>query len=161
MPKKLLIVRHGQAEQFYAGKEDFLRNLTPQGEASSVETAEKLLQKNEVPEMLISSDARRALQTARLFANTWNIPIDSIQIDHRIYEAEPVTLLSVIAATDDAYDYLAIFGHNPGFTSIVNQLANTFIFDLSTAGAVLIQFNIQSWTEIHAGGIMEFQITPK
>lgn len=151
MGKKLLIVRHGAADSsFYEG--DFQRKLTQKGRRKSIETAEKLLQKDEVPALLMSSTAHRALSTAQLFANTWNIPTDSILLQPSIYEASIADLLQIIQGIDNSYNFVAIFGHNPSFTELINLLSGELLFDLPTSGAALITIEITNWREIEIGG---------
>ena len=157
MGKKLLIVRHGEADSsFYEG--DFQRKLTQKGRRKSIETAEKLLQKDEVPALLMSSTAHRALSTAQLFANTWNIPTDSILQQSSIYEASIADLLQIIQGIDNSYNFVAIFGHNPGFTELINLLTGKLLFDLPTSGAALISFEISDWKEIEIGGKLTLMI---
>ncbi|RZL18655.1 MAG: histidine phosphatase family protein [Pedobacter sp.] len=161
MAKKLLIVRHGKAAHGSIDLQDILRDLTADGNTSSIAVAEKLLQKGEVPELLVSSNAKRALKTAQFFAATWNIPKDSILIQPKIYEASVSILLSLIEAFNDEYDFIAIFGHNPGFTDLVNYLSDEQIFELPTSSATLLTFDQSSWAETSKGlGKLFFSIAP-
>lgn len=157
MGKKLLIVRHGQADSTFFD-DDFQRKLTKKGRHDSIEAAEKLLQKDEVPAFLMSSNAHRALCTARLFADTWNIPEDSILLHPSIYEANLRALLQIIQGIDNSYNFVAIFGHNPGFTDLVNRLSGRRILDLNTSGAALIEFEISAWVDIEKGGVLTLMI---
>ncbi|ACU05275.1 SixA phosphatase family protein [Pedobacter heparinus] len=158
MAKKLLLVRHGKSEWGNAHLADFDRPLNPRGHRNAPEMAARLLQKDLVPHLIVSSPALRAITTAKHFAQAWKKSAEQIKEEASIYEANVKTLLKVINRFNNRYDYIAIFGHNPGFTDLANYLSDTDIYNIPTCGTVLIEFPFDEWELVshHTGRLLQF-----
>lgn len=156
--KQLLLVRHGKSEWGNAHLADFDRPLNPRGHRNAPEMAARLLQKNLVPQQIVSSPALRAITTAKHFAQAWKKSTEQIKEDASIYEANVKTLLKVINNFNNKYDYIAVFGHNPGFTDLVNYLSDAGIINIPTCGTVLIEFEVDDWALVsyHIGKLLQF-----
>src|SRR6476469_2360910 len=121
--KTLLILRHGKAEN--KGKEtvatDHPRVLTARGEAEAAAMGRRLAARGVQPDLIVSSDARRAYQTAVLAAA--ELPQAApIQLDPAIYNASLDALLDVVRHLPDAANTILITGHNPGFEELASAL---------------------------------------
>ncbi len=103
------------------------------------------------PDMILSSPANRAITTARIFADTLQIPADKILELEEIYHADTHSLLNLIRKTDDSIGELMIFGHNPGFTFLAGSLTNHSIDNIPTAGVVGIRFDSSDWKSVERG----------
>lgn len=158
MAKKLLLVRHGKSEWGNAHLADFDRPLNPRGHRNAPEMAARLLQRNLVPQLIVSSPAVRAVTTARHFVQAWKKSSEQIKEEPSIYEASVATLLKLINKFDNKSDYIAIFGHNPGFTDLANYLSDADIYNIPTCGTVLIEFEIDDWGLVshHTGKLIQF-----
>ena len=66
--KKLILVRHGKAEDGSPDISDFERSLTSKGKLLSRLVAHKLKAREKSPGILVTSPAFRALETALIFA---------------------------------------------------------------------------------------------
>ncbi len=97
---------------------------------------------------VISSSAARALETAELFTRELGLPWDEIEIDENFYHASEDEMLEIIQEQDDAIDGLMLFGHNPGMTYLVNDLSDQDIGNLPTCGVVVLQFEVESWSQV-------------
>lgn len=158
MAKKLLLARHGKSEWGNAHLADFDRPLNPRGHKNAPEMAMRLFQKDLVPQLVVSSAALRAITTARHFVQTWKQSAAHIKEEPSIYEANVSTLLKLIINFDNKYDYVAMFGHNPGFTELTNYLSNADIYNIPTCGTVLIEFDVDDWKLVshHTGKLIQF-----
>ncbi len=158
MAKQLLIVRHGKSEWGNARLPDFERPLNPRGHRDAPEMAARIAHRNLIPQHVVSSTALRALTTAKHFCQVWQFPSGQIQLEDGIYEANTRTLLDIINQFDNQYDYIAVFGHNPGFTDLVNYLSDSNIYNMPTCGTALIRFDIDDWNAIsgHTGTLNAF-----
>jgi len=143
--KNLLIIRHGKSDWSKPGLRDFDRTLNERGLRNAPEMAKRLMERNEVPQAVVSSPAVRAKTTAEIFCREWGYPVKDILFKEEIYEASASTLLKVINGLDDRYDSVALFGHNPGLTEIIVDLCNSDLYNLPTCGVVLISFPFESW----------------
>jgi phosphohistidine phosphatase len=149
--KQLLIVRHAKSDWNNVNLSDFDRPLNDRGERNAPEMAARLAKKNIVPEQIVSSPALRAITTARYFAKGLGMDQKLILKEPEIYEAMPSTLLDVINNLDDKSSFTALFGHNPGVTSIISSLCNTDLVNMPTCGVVLIRFPFDSWKLVSSG----------
>ena len=148
MAKQLLLIRHGKSDWGNSSLSDFDRPLNPRGHSNAPEMARRILAKGQVPQLIVSSPALRAITTARYFSEVWEMPYENIQTESGIYEANKTALLQIVNALDNRYDRIAVFGHNPGFTEIANYLSNAEIYNLPTCGTVLIEFDTDDWAEV-------------
>ena len=151
MPKKLLIVRHAKAEDADFKKPDFKRALSARGKNDAPRMAGRLVEKGIFPQKFVSSPALRAISTARYFAIELGIvPLEIIQ-ESEIYDALTFNLLDLINNLDNDLDFIAVFGHNPSITELLNQLCNTYISNIPTCGMALMEFTFDSWKMISMG----------
>lgn len=163
MAKQLILVRHGKSDQsIERGRSDFDRPLNHRGHKSAPEMAERLKKNSLVAELIVSSPAKRARATAQHFSEVWNIPGENIQFKPTIYEANTTALLAVVNHLDNQYNRIALFGHNPGITDFINYLCDAHIYNLPTAGLVVIDFPFDDWLLVsrHTGSLLLFD-SPK
>jgi len=162
MAKQLIVVRHGKSDQGEYGMPDFDRTLNHRGNKNAHEMAERIIHKGIVPQQLVSSPALRAFSTAKHFADVLKVSYQDIQLEQSIYEANTTALLKVINQLNNEYDRIALFGHNPGLTELVNYLADAKIYNLPTAGVVVIDFPFDDWLLVsqHIGSLFFFD-SPK
>jgi phosphohistidine phosphatase len=158
MAKQLILVRHGKSDWATGGISDFDRPLNHRGHKNAPEMAERLSKKALVPQLIVSSPAKRALTTAKHFGDVWKMPQQDIQQESDIYEANPTALLHVVNRLNNSYERVALFGHNPGLTDFVNYLADAHIYNMPTAGLAVIDFPVDDWAEVsqHTGKLFLF-----
>ncbi|RYY22738.1 MAG: hypothetical protein EOP41_06940, partial [Sphingobacteriaceae bacterium] len=118
--KKLILIRHGEAEPETSRTDDFNRNLTVSGKQDAAKMAALLLNKSDFPNHMISSTAVRALNTAHIFAATFGF--DDVTTEVQIYEASAETLLKIICQLSDAHETVCLIGHNPGVSNLLYLL---------------------------------------
>jgi phosphohistidine phosphatase len=122
------------------------------------------LQKRHIQiDAFISSPAKRAKKTAILFCNTLKQPEENIIYISSLYHASSETFYDVIENTDDQFNTIAIFSHNPGVTCFVNNLkAGAMIDNMPTCGVFTTSANITSWKQFtKADKIFTFFDYPK
>lgn len=149
MAKRLLLIRHAKSDWGNSDLRDFDRPLNKRGKANAPEMAERLVKQQIVPDQIVSSPALRAITTAKVFAEAWQISSDQIKLAPNIYEASVQTLLALVNNFDEKYHQVALFGHNPGLTDLVNYLA-AHLDNIPTCGVVLLEFPFEDWQMISA-----------
>lgn len=150
--KKLYLIRHAKSSWDDAGLRDFERPLAPRGKRDAPFMANLLMEKQVIPDKLVSSTAQRAQDTAGHFAKVFHVDPWSILLNEAIYEALPDTLQEVVKGLDDQWDTVFLFGHNPGFTLFANRFSEGSRFDnVPTCGIVAIQTDRDSWSEFVPG----------
>lgn len=148
--KTLYMARHAKS----SWKHDVIdhqRPLKGRGKRDGKLVSEYVAKNYKAPEKLISSDATRALATATYFKNAFQVKDEDFSTDHSLYDFSGNNVMEVIKNLDDAHDCMMIVGHNHAFTSIVNMLGNQYIDNLPTAGFVIIEFDVTSWSAISTG----------
>jgi phosphohistidine phosphatase len=151
--KTLFLVRHSKAVTRKADMPDFSRALVKAGEKKSMSMSKKLKKEGVMPDLIISSTANRALETAHVFAKNLDYPTQDIMVKDALYnEMSPEALLYLVRQVDDKFKSIMLFGHNPAFTDFASYLVKGFDQDIPKTGIVGIQFKKDSWKEISKGG---------
>jgi len=160
--KRLTLVRHAKSSWKDPELADFDRPLSKRGKQDAPLMGERLAAMDQIPELLVSSPARRASKTARLLARELKIADERLIFKPEIYEAEPAVLLEVVRDLDDRWKHVLLVGHNPGLTEIGNLLADCGIENIPTCGVLCLDFDVESWEKIGPGsGTLVFYDTPK
>lgn len=161
--KTLFLVRHSKAVTRKANLPDFQRTLVKAGEKKSMRMAKKIKKEGVIPDLMISSTANRALETAHLFARNLAYPTHEIMVKDALYnEMSPEALLHLVRQVDDKYKSIMLFGHNPAFPDFASHLVRGFDQDIPKTGIVSIQFQKNSWKDVSKGsGKLEFFEYPK
>jgi phosphohistidine phosphatase len=161
--KKLIIVRHSRAEDQTHEITDFERSLTERGKSVARQMAKKLKLKEKNPGLLITSPAFRALETALIFANEYNIESDQVILNSRMYSRMNSQVLDeIFSQTGDDTDTITIFGHNPSFSDIANAMSREGNDYMPKCGIAVIYFNVKLWSEvIRSLGNLKFFLKPE
>jgi|SRR5690554_7032819 len=149
MIKDLFLIRHAESSHPSRTK-DFDRPLNDKGYIEAEVMSDKLARHIILPELLISSPAKRALSTATIFADKLRIPAHQIQPENMIYEANASLLLSIINYLPEKYNRVALFGHNPGITEFAGYISGSYIRNIPTAGIIHIRFTT-NWKMVSVG----------
>jgi phosphohistidine phosphatase len=160
--KRVILVRHAKAVP-YGYEDDFSRDLRDRGKNDAKLVSTELQKRNIKPDIMVASPAKRALKTARIFAENLGIRKKDIIEDKNIYYS-PTTheFVEIINNLPQDAETAFFFGHNPGFYYFVNNLLGNFNGDMPTCSTVAIDFDIETWTEVESRtGKLAFQIVPK
>lgn len=145
MLRRLYIIRHGKSSWDHAGLEDIDRPLASRGIRNAGEMAERLQAAKLVPQLIYSSPASRALNTALIMSKSWGMGPEKLQIHDPLYMAYASEIEQVVAAAPSEITDLAIFGHNPSFTVYANGFLELPLDNLPTAGIVIVTLDSDSW----------------
>jgi phosphohistidine phosphatase len=161
--KTLILVRHAKSSWKDHDLKDFDRPLNERGKRDAPFMGALIKEKGILPDVLISSPAKRAITTAGLFAKKLSIAKNEIIENEKIYEASAGELIDIINAIDDTKSSAMIFGHNPGLTMVANYLSDKRIDNIPTCGMVVITFEENSWKSIQIGSgkLIEFEYPKK
>lgn len=147
--KKLILVRHAKSDWGTDGLKDIDRPLSERGYNDAYHLSEWFFKNYSVPQKIISSDATRALSTATIFARNILYPTSQIFIVPQVYESTSSILKQVIAEIENTVNEVMLFGHNPGITNLVNELAQEMFFDnIPTCGIVCLEFDVTKWADV-------------
>lgn len=139
---QLTVVRHANAVSPQAGLKDFHRPLTDEGRQEAKAAATRFIaEAASKPDLLLSSPAVRALETAKIFAAELGYDPARIQTDSRLYPGSMDAIGGVVGEIGPDIRYAVVFGHNPGISEFARRLSgNTIRGMLPTAGFVTVTF---------------------
>jgi len=137
MRKTLYLLRHAKSSWKDLTLSDFDRPLNKRGKRDVPLMAEKMEERGISPDSIMSSPARRAKKTAKLFSNVLGSPLYLVP---KLYEGNTEEMLWIIEKTFETQDEVMIVGHNPELTFLNDLLSDKEIFNIPTAGIVAIGF---------------------
>ncbi|MGF1528384.1 MAG: histidine phosphatase family protein [Candidatus Competibacterales bacterium] len=122
MSYTLLLMRHAKSAWDDAGLEDFHRPLAPRGRRDGPRMGRWLQRQQLVPQLILSSPATRARQTALLTAEAMGGELEAVRFEPHLYEADPRQLLAVLHGAPDPIERLMVVSHNPGLELLIRAL---------------------------------------
>ncbi len=140
--KHLLFIRHAKSDWTHEVP-DFDRSLNERGHKDARRMAKFLLEQNINIDEFISSPAKRAITTARYFAETYSNP--KIKKVEHLYEPHFEDFENVIFGLDDQLKSVALFSHNPTISEFVSKLAHETI-DFPTCGIAVFEVDTDQWS---------------
>jgi phosphohistidine phosphatase len=147
--KNLFLIRHAKSSWAEIGARDFDRGLEERGLRDAPKMAKILRGMGIMPDIIISSPAKRAISTAQYFAKEMGIPFEMIDLQSDIYEASESDLLHVIRNISNDAQTVLLFGHNPTLTYFPNRYTEDFIDNVPTCGIVQLSMNGEKWADFN------------
>lgn len=138
--RTLYLCRHAKSSWAQPGQPDHERPLNERGLRDAPAMALRFKQRGEPLHRIVSSDANRALATARAFAAELGIGPDRFTLEPRLYHASVRAIAEVVAHLPDDAERVMLFGHNPGFSEAVAHFASEGPGELPTCALVRIDF---------------------
>ena len=167
MAKALFLIRHAKSSWAQDGLADHERALAERGLRDTGRMFTRLRtaldQRAAHFDSIVTSDAVRAISTAKRLAQSLELPSNILHIEPRLYLASSTEILSIIHDQSQSNTTIALVGHNPGFTDAANLLTTSLNIDnLPTCGIVGCSFSAQRWQDIEFGtGDANFVDYPK
>jgi phosphohistidine phosphatase len=158
--KTLFVLRHAKSSWDNSRLSDFERPLNDRGEETAPFMGKVMARKHFKPDLIMSSPAERAKQTAKLSRKAAKLDCP-LEFDERIYEASPQALRKVVSETANDKNSLMIVGHNPGMEGFVRLLTGKEEA-MPTASLAVIELDIDDWKDIApAAGMLVEILRPK
>ncbi|HVV60410.1 MAG TPA: histidine phosphatase family protein [Pseudolabrys sp.] len=165
--RRLMLLRHSQAERAEPGESDRARVLTERGRTDAAKIGGYMARHAMTPGVAIVSSAARAQETWKLAAAAFQPP-PPMQSVEALYNASPSALLEVVKQA--AAESVLIVGHNPGMQDLASLLIATGDIEtrerlregFPTSGLAVIDFIFDSWADLHLhSGRLERFVSPK
>lgn len=144
--KTLLILRHAKSSWEREDLSDPDRPLAPRGKRDAPRMGELLRKQALLPDLLLTSTAKRARATAELVAEAAGYSGD-IRQESSFYMAGTEEYLEALQALPDAYEQVMIVGHNPGLEVLLEDLTGEWEH-LPTAALAQVELPIEHWREL-------------
>uniref|UniRef100_UPI00404B6DBB SixA phosphatase family protein n=1 Tax=Flavobacterium sp. TaxID=239 RepID=UPI00404B6DBB len=150
--KHLTLIRHAKSS-WDSPTIDKNRDLSSKGIKNAhliAQEAQAFLPKTN---LIWSSTAKRASETALIFAQNLNWPLESIIYMDDLYTFDMRELVKIIKTCNNSYENVIIFGHNEAITHFVNKFGDNYIDNVPTSGVVSFELPIDSWQDLKPGKI--------
>jgi len=143
--RTLYVLRHAKSDWSSAARSDFDRPLAGRGHRALGLLARHVLDADIAPELVLSSSARRARETAEAV-----LPDAPITYDDELYGADVMELLARLRRVDPDVASVMVVGHNPGLHDLVEVLTDEDL-DKFPTGALATLVISAPWSELQPG----------
>lgn len=151
--KTLLLMRHAKSSFKDEHLKDRERPLSKRGIRQATAMGELIMDRELVPQLLLSSTVVRACQTAQIVSQACQFRGREILLEN-LFMAEPAVLLDMLKLISDDNERVLIIGHNPGMEGLLQRLTGR-VEALGTAAVAYLVLPIRSWREISHDSIAE------
>ena len=149
--KTLLIMRHAKTQPD-APNGDHARVLTGRGHRDAKTIGLYISELVGTPDAIVTSDAKRALETAELVATSCRFTAP-LTIEPDVYGADASELASIVRRFPDTANCVLLVGHNPGMYDLIGLLSdsNVLVDRLPTAGIARLEHDSDQWSNFSPG----------
>lgn len=146
--KTLYLMRHAKSSWKHAELNDLERPLLEKGLKRTRLVIEYLQEKNTNIELIITSNAVRAVDTARIIAHAFKVDESNFRIEKGVYMADNDSLFDQLFDLPEKVTQVMMIGHNPSITNFANTFMDEKIDYLPTSGVVAIRFDTDQWEKL-------------
>ena len=143
--KTLLILRHAKSSWKDAGLLDHDRPLNKRGKRDAPRVGRLILQQGLIPELIVSSTAKRARSTAKRVAKACDYA-GEIRLTPQFYHAPAGIYIEVLNHLSEDFSRVMVVGHNPGMEELVARLGQHCV--MPTAALANVSLPIDRWSEL-------------
>jgi len=148
--KNLILIRHAKSS-WEAPLKDIDRPLEQRGIKDAHLVATNCAKYVPSTFVVWTSTAKRASETALIFAQNILYPVESIVYREDLYTFDENQLEKVIKSCNNIFENVILFGHNEAITNFVNKFGDIFVDNVPTAGFVSLEFETDNWEKINKG----------
>lgn len=144
MVRRLIVLRHAKSDWDSDAASDHERPLNARGRRDSPRVGRRLVELGWSPELVLSSDAVRAVETWRRMADAFDeVPLRLVP---SFYLAGPDVVCEALSDLPAELGTVMVVGHNPGWEQLVERLTGKER-TVTTANAILLTLDASSWAE--------------
>ncbi|PSW22231.1 hypothetical protein C9I98_02920 [Photobacterium sanctipauli] len=144
--KLLFLVRHAKSSWDDPTLDDHERPLNSRGMKNAPKMAQQLNAWQASPQLILTSSALRASETAYLMAKALHSK-PKLESRTELYSESPFELLDIIRDCNDVVDRLMVVGHNPAMTDLANMLGFQ-TENIPTCGVLVVGFEVDCWQAV-------------
>ena len=148
--KTLLVLRHAKSSWKHPHLADHDRPLNKRGKRDAPRMGRLILERELVPDLILTSSAARARNTALAVAEVCG-HASEVRVLRELYLAEPEDHAGMLTSLPDEYGSVMVVGHNPGVEELVEALTGESTA-LPTAALALIELSIERWAGLVLNG---------
>lgn len=158
--KYLTIIRHAKSSWEQPELDDIARQLNERGKGAIKIIGKHLQEQHLQPDLIISSPAVRAHETAKGISEWVQYDKKKILVEPVVYFGTSSAIMEMLKGIDDQYQDVFLFGHEPILSSLIFQLSRTHLEKFPTCSVFRIAFKTDEWSAIKTGS-RELFVFPK
>lgn len=144
--KNVFFVRHAKSSWADIDLKDHDRPLNSRGKKDAPQMAAFLIKEGIKVDGILTSSAKRAQQTAKVFAEAYGLSKNEVIKEKKLYHAGPKTIERCVRTLPDKWKNVLVFGHNPGYTEVANNLKNDdYVGNVPTCGVIGSKSDAKKW----------------
>jgi phosphohistidine phosphatase len=158
--KTLLLLRHAKSSWKDQALHDHDRPLNKRGKKDAPRVGVYIKEKDLVPDLIISSTARRTRDTAQAVAEESGFPGD-VELYQDLYLSDTACYLDILSSLPDTSNRVLVVGHNPDLEELLTLLTDVSQH-MATATLAQVDLPISSWGELNEAtdGRLQFIWSP-
>jgi len=159
--KTLYLLRHAKADKDPSYATDHERPLTSRGKEAAALVGRFLTRLGQAPDLVVSSTAARARDTAQRAAKAGEWKCE-VLLEDGLYSTGVAEVLSAIRGLDDTAGSVMLVGHEPTWSDVAGRLVGGAALVFPTAALARIDLDIDSWSRADFGrGALVWLVTPR
>lgn len=162
--RTLYLFRHGDADDNSSGS-DYERELTEKGRKYTAQLGDYLKEVGTNADLVISSGAPRARETAEIAAAAIGYPIEDISSDEMLYTSgNPEDILALLLGLSSEISSVMLVGHNPLLSDFVLFICRSCNgLSMKKSSIVKIEFDLPDWGSIgyRSGTLVYYKVASK
>lgn len=143
--KTVLLLRHAKSSWSDGALPDHERPLNERGQQAAPQMGRLLARLQLVPDLILTSTAVRARDTAELVARH-SAYQGRLEPRSELYHASPQRCLAVLRDLPNLYTSVMLVAHNPGLEEVVSRISGDEQH-FPTAALAQVELPIHSWSE--------------
>jgi phosphohistidine phosphatase len=144
--KTLLLLRHAKSSWKQSGQPDHERPLNKRGKKEAPKVGKYLKENDLIPDLILSSTARRAHDTAQAVADECGFD-GQIDLYQDLYLSDTACYLDILHYLPDDAKTALVVGHNPEVEELQTLLTDVSEH-MTTAALAVVELPISSWQEL-------------
>lgn len=145
--KTLLLLRHAKSNWKKPDLPDNERPLSKRGKKEAPKVGKYLANNGLLPDLIVSSTARRAQDTAKAMTETSGFEGDT-ELYQDLYLSDTAAYLDILRCMPDEANRVLMVGHNPVIEELLALLTDVRVH-MTTAALAVIDLPISSWNELN------------
>jgi phosphohistidine phosphatase len=145
--KTILLLRHAKSSWKKTDLPDHERPLNKRGKKEAPMVGAYLKENGLVPDLILSSTAKRAQDTAEVVAETCGFE-GQVELYQDLYMSDTVSYLDILRCMPDRANRVLVVGHNPDVEDFLNMLTDVKEH-MTTSALAIINLPISNWEELN------------
>lgn len=161
MARQLILFRHAKSDWDTSWSSDHARPLAKRGVNAAKKMGRFLAASGHLPDLIISSTARRAINTVELAAEAGHWENVIMKTD-RLYGTSPGSVIELLHEQDETINSIMLVGHEPVWSDLASLLMGGGQIRFPTATMCAVNIHSQDWASVKPGSAeLSWMIKPK